>query len=223
MKLETPLYKKQIEAADKLRQYLEGWKLSDTALNALNEKLPGFESHVCMLKCVAVNAIYGTNVVAILKLRSHVESVLHKHDLSKAGPDLVDEIAKTPKDMDGKSRTRTSFASKFCHFFICAERFPIYDDAAREALKLHFGKRVKPHHYKSFHSCISQLKESAGFECSVRTIDHYLWLTGMYLRSLKANPKINSELLALFKNPSIEQKIELDALLPSQIQRTFSI
>jgi hypothetical protein len=45
----------------------------------------------------------------------------------------------------------------------------------------------------------------------------------MYLRSLKANPKINSELLALFKHPSIEQKIELDALLPSQIQRTFSI
>jgi hypothetical protein len=53
MKLEIPLLPKQIEAAGKLRQHLEGWQLSDKALIALSEKFPGFESHVCLLKCVA--------------------------------------------------------------------------------------------------------------------------------------------------------------------------
>ena len=227
MKLETPLLPKQIEAAGKLRQHLEGWQLSDKALIALNRKLPGFESHVCLLKCVAINAIYGTNVLAIVKMRKHVEDVLGKCDLSKVGPELVNEIAKAPEDEDGKSRRRTSFASKFCHFFISAERFPIYDDAACNALKLHFGKRVKAHEYGSFCECIKKLKDSIGTGCGTRTIDHYLWLTGMYLRWIKEqhkpNPIINLELLALFKNPTGEQIAELDVLLPNNVRRTFKI
>jgi hypothetical protein len=227
MRLETSLLSKQIEAANKLRDCLEGWKLSDKALIALSEKFPGFESHVCLLKCVAINAIYGTNVLAIVKMRKHVEDVLGKCDLSKVGPELVDEIAKAPEDEDGKSRRRTSFASKFCHFFVSAERYPIYDDAACNALKLHFGKRVKPHEYGSFCECIEKLKGSVRTGCSTRMIDHYLWLTGMYLRWIKEqhkpNPIINSELLALFKGPTKEQAAELDVLLPNNVRRTFKI
>jgi hypothetical protein len=225
VKLETPLLPRQIEAADKLREYLVGWKLSDKALIALSEKFPGFESHVCLLKCVTINATYGTNVLAIVKMRKHVEDVLGRSDLSKVGPELVVQIAKAPEDEDGKSRRRTSFASKFCHFFVSAERFPIYDDAACNALKLHFGKKIKAHDYGSFCECIEELKVSVGSDYSTRTIDHYLWLMGMYLRWIKEqnkpNPIINSELLVLFKNSTSEQMAELDVLLPQNLARTF--
>ena len=227
MNLETPLYQKQIEAADKLWQHLKGWQLSDTALTALHERLPGFESHVCLLKCVAINAIYGTNVLAIKRMREHVEEVLGKYDLSKVGSELVDEIAGAPEEKGKKNRRRTSFASKFCHFFVSPERFPIYDDAACNALKLHFGKRIQAHDYNSFCSCVAKLKDFVGNCCNTRTLDHYLWLTGMYLRWLKEQnkekPIINAELLALFKNPNNVQKAELDALLPSIVSRTFKI
>ena len=43
MKLETPLFQKQIDAAGSLWQHLQQWKLSDAALITLHEKLPGFE------------------------------------------------------------------------------------------------------------------------------------------------------------------------------------
>lgn len=42
-------------------------------------------------------------------------------------------MARTP-------RRHVSFASKFCHFFIDGQDFPILDQAARDALRLHLGR-----------------------------------------------------------------------------------
>jgi hypothetical protein len=43
-----------------------------------------------------------------------------------------------------------------------------------------------------------------GKGCDTRSIDDYLWLTGMYMRwkknEKKKNPKVNSELINLFTN-----------------------
>ena len=68
MKLAVPLYKRQIDAAGKLRQNLQQWQKSDAALVALHKKFPGFTPEACLLKSVAVNAIYGTNVLAIVRV-----------------------------------------------------------------------------------------------------------------------------------------------------------
>jgi hypothetical protein len=225
MKLVVPLCQKQIGAAGRLRQQLRQWQLSDAALVALHEKLPGFEPEACLLKSVAVNAIYGTNVLAIVRVAKHVKDVLSRHDLSQAGAELVIELANAPEGKGQRSRKRTSFASKFCHFFIDAKRFPIYDDAACQALKLHLGKRIKAHDYEAFCSCITQLKNLVGNGCDTRMLDHYLWLTGMYMRWLKGrkkeNPKVNAELLELFNKPTKAQAAELDALLPAILDRAF--
>jgi hypothetical protein len=221
-----PLYRTQIEAARTLREkYLRQWQLSDAALLLLGKKFPDFELEACLLKSVGVNAIYGTNVLAIVLVANHVHSVLGRTDLSQAGPELVREIADGPAGKNQPSRRHTSFASKFCHFFVDAERFPIYDNAACEALKLHFDKGVEAHDYRTFCACIADLKKSVGDGCDSRMLDHYLWVTGMYKRWLrereKENPIVNAELLDLFKNPSEEQRAALDAMLPVKLERTF--
>ena len=48
-------------------------------------------------------------------------------------------IAGLPQIGDDIPRRFVSFAAKFCHFFIDEERFPIYDEAARDAIRLHLG------------------------------------------------------------------------------------
>ena len=218
MKLKAPLFRRQIEAAGRIRQQLRKWQLSDAALIALHEKLPGFEPEVCLLKSVAVNAIYGTNVLAIIRMAKHVEEVLGRHDLSQVGAELVIEMANAPEGKGQQSRKRTSFASKFCHFFVAAERFPIYDGAACEALKLHFGERVQAHDYKTFCSCITQLRDSVGNGCDTRVLDHYLWLTGMYMRwkkeRKKENPKVNAELLKLYNKLTKTQSADVATMIP---------
>ena len=97
--------------------------------------------------------------------------------------------------------------------------------AACEALKLHFGKRVQAHDYKTFCSCITQLRDSVGNGCDTRMLDHYLWLTGMYMRWLKERnkekPIVNAELLALFNKPTKAQAAELNVLLPASLDRAF--
>ena len=131
MKLDEPLDQKQIDAADRLRQnHLRQWQLSDAALLRMREKLPDFEPETCLLKSVAVNAIYGTNVLAIVRVANYVANVFGRHDHSQAGAELVREIANVPTGKGQPSRIHTSFASKFCHFFVDSERFPIYDNAA---------------------------------------------------------------------------------------------
>jgi hypothetical protein len=223
MNLETKLSKKQIDAAKRFAQRLEQRQLSYAALVALHEKLPGYESKVCLLKSAAVNAIYGTNIRAIVLVALYVEKVLCQHgqDLSQVGARLVIDMADVHNEDGSHFRNCTSFASKFCHFFVAAERFPMYDEAAREALKLHFGKRVQTDNYETFCSCVTQLR--IGIDCDTRALDDYLWLTGMYVRYSKQRkegkkPIVNAELRALFDKHEKEQFADLDAMLPAGIK-----
>jgi len=226
MTIINDLHQKQIDAAGWLREkHLHQWRSSDAALLLLGKNLPNFESEACLLKSVAVNAVYGTNVLAIVQVANLLPHVLNQHDLSRAGVKLVCEIANVLKANALSSRTFTSFASKFCHFFVDAERFPIYDNAACMALKLHFDERVEAHDYEAFCGCITDLKKSVGNGCDARMLDRYLWLSGMYMRWLsqqeKDKPIVNAELLKLFKYPTEEQKAWLDAMLPENLERTF--
>ena len=92
---------------------MAGWRNTDAALFQLAKTSPGFDGPSCLLKSVAVNALYGTQVWAIVRRAEHVETVLRTTDTATAGRDLVPRLAK----MDGDKRVRLSFAAKFCHFF----------------------------------------------------------------------------------------------------------
>src|SRR5437879_4614585 len=136
--LKFPLRKTQIDAAQRVHNRLEQWRVTDSALLRLRAAMPDFDYESCLLKTVAVNTLYGTQILAVTKMAKHVHDVLNTMEYAKAGPELVHYLAALPA-IDGKTRKFVSFAAKFCHFFIDETRFPIFDDAAKFMLQYHLG------------------------------------------------------------------------------------
>ncbi len=218
----------QINAALRLFDRLGGWKLAEQALNQLRDLLPrDFSEAACLLKTVTINELYATQILATSKMAKRVHGVLANAGAARRDPELVEELAVLDFNRE-KRRMFTSFASKFCHFFLDAEAFPIFDDAAREALKFHLGKDMHwddDHRYRSFCEGLSVMRAHSKLSTGARDLDRYLWLVGMYLRWLKQrhkeHPLINEELLRLFKSQDKETILDLEGLLPQSIERTF--
>jgi hypothetical protein len=133
-----PVTQQQICAALKLHGRLEQWRLSDSALQSLRDNMRGWEDEESLVKCVAINALYGTNVFAIVRMAKHVKSIL-KPLQGCCSDGLVEQVALLDFNDGSRPRQHVSFASKLCHFFVNDERYPIYDDAACKALRYHLG------------------------------------------------------------------------------------
>jgi hypothetical protein len=199
------------------------------ALKRLRETLPEFDRESCLIKSVAINALYGTQVLAIVRMAEHVEAILQETDITTAKTELIERLATLPRDSNKRPRQFTSFAAKFCHFFLDEERFPIYDEAAREAIKLDLGKKGyvsdPAHPYSSFCDNLARLRSEASLHRPGRELDRYLWITGMYMKWLKLrheqNPPMNAELQSIFNHPDREAAAELDVLLPAHLDRPF--
>jgi hypothetical protein len=88
---------------------LEQWRLSDNALRRLRKALPGFDQEVCLLKSIAINQLYGTQVLAIIPMAKHVGHVLSQPGATEEGAPLVDKIAAF--SLNGKTRRCTSLPS----------------------------------------------------------------------------------------------------------------
>jgi hypothetical protein len=121
-----------------------------------------------------------------------------------------------------------SFALKFCHFFVNPDTFPIYDEVARESLKLHLGAsyivdQATP--YVSFYRNLDRLRAVAKLQSTTPELDRYLWLTGMVMRcqkeKAKKNPRVNAELKQILQQPSQEIRTELEAMLPGHLAEMF--
>lgn len=175
--LKIPLTSAQIEAAQKLYGRLPGWRASNEALVALGERFPGFDFPAVLLKAVAINQLYSTNIYAIVLVSRHLESLLPRVDLRTAGPDLVERMVEV-RTADGKTRRWRSFASKFASFFIDSARFPILDTNANTSVTLHLGLRGNAATYVEYVRRHEQLMTLAGLRCSNIDLDRYLWLAG---------------------------------------------
>lgn len=192
-----------IEAADGMYQRLEDWKASDRALLKLREALPGFSPEEILLKAVAVNAIYGTFVWKIWGAARHIKSVFEDRDIHSASIEDIDEIAKVP----GTNRRFSSFASKFAHFFIDEERFPIKDSFAENIIRYHLGRGkwqyFENRPYYEYVTNFDTLKERSGYDGPNRKLDRYFWIAGQYRvwKKKKDKAEINEEVKKLFKQP----------------------
>jgi len=185
----------QIEAAERLYQQLKDWQRPLTALETLHTHLPRFDTSSTLLKTAAVNALMATQIFALVAMASHVENVLGNVQLEKAGPELVDKIA----DFKHKNKERecVSFASKFAHFFIGPDRFPMKDSYSTKMVEFHLGtqncvqteKQVLDESYAAFVRNIEQLKKRDGLDgVSHRRLDRYLWFAGKYRFFLEKPP-----------------------------------
>jgi hypothetical protein len=204
MPLAVSLDVEQIAAAGRVHRRLEGWQSTNRALASLVSEFPGFDFNSVLLKATCVNALYGTNVLAIHRMARHVVEVLGKVDLPSVGPELIEELAVPPQD-DGIVHRHHSFASKFASFFIDSERFPIMDAYAVAMVRLHLGRTfmlVDPERpYEAFYKNHSLLKMELGSVSNVE-LDHYLWIAGLHT-AYRKNPRatINREVRLLFENP----------------------
>ena len=192
--------------------------MADQALRLLAERCPDFEPATCLLKVVAVNELYGTNVYATTRMAKHVASILAAADRAAAGPELVERLATLPATEGQKQKRRHySFASKFTHFFLDDERFPIMDSYALKMLKRHLGRRHykddQAHPYTGFVANFQELKRLGGIVGSNRQLDRYLWLAGEYAAWKKnRQAAINVEVAAMFNKPSGDVAGLLDVL-----------
>jgi hypothetical protein len=219
MALVVAIEETQISSAQRLHRRLEQWQLVVSALASLATQFPTFAPHETLLKAIAVNALYGTNVLAIQHVAKHLTAVLQQANLSSPGPELVENLA-VPPPIEGKTHRHHSFASKFAHFFISAERFPIMDSYVIKMVKLHLGSTrtctdaQSP--YVAFCANHRLLKEELGFAITNQELDHYLWLAGLRLVYRK-NPgaAINMEVRALFETPDPTLAADLVNLMHS--------
>ncbi len=226
MQLAQPLTRDQIQAAQALHARLTGWQEIETALETLADRFPGFDFPATLLKATAVNALYGTNVLAIYRMAKHVQGVLTKAGSGVEPWLLVERIAALPSPDDKPRRLCLSFASKFAHFFLDAEQYPIKDWYAESTLRFHLGRgntvNDKEHPYRAYVTNHRRVKELSALDPTNRELDHYLWLAGQY-RTWKKNPeaRLSREIRELFEDPTPEVAADLNALLPATLDKAL--
>lgn len=207
--LKTKLTQEQVAAAGALHATLTQWRVTDAALQQLQESLPGFSLEESLLKVAAVNSLYGTNVFALVRAATHVHNVLTVADLLNTGAELVESLADIPTTAGARLRRYVSFASKFAHFFISADRFPIYDSYAERMVQYHVGpsavRNVK-RPYETFVTNLERLRRQHALRSTYRELDRYLWLAGQFRAYAGGKRTLNAELLRVFENPSPQQR-----------------
>ena len=171
-RLTTPPLSSQIEAA--ARFWNNGWESPEIV--QLKQVFPNSQDAV-KVKAIVLNALYGTNIIAIPKVADCVERVLKtNHSTSPAlVEELVDEIGRVTK------QRHCSFAAKYAHFLIDSD-LPILDSYAEWMVGKHIGsmKSENPKRYLKFTEDIETLKRLAGLTCSCAELDACLWVAGEY-------------------------------------------
>jgi hypothetical protein len=218
--LTTPLSRIQIDAAIRLQDRLAGGAPSARALDLLSERLPGFDLESCLIKTAVLNQLFYTNVRAVTRMGRRVHDVMRQNIKEFAADELVEQLAHLPKSEEHQREwNHISFASKFAHFFINSEMFPIYDSYADKMLIFHLGYAAaildQDHVYRAFTLNFNTLKALLQFDCTTRELDKYLWLAGVY-RKWRKNPqnsKINVDAHRLFVNASGETTRDLEIMM----------
>jgi hypothetical protein len=205
MQLEKPIPKEAIAAAGRLRKQIPRWQTSDKTLESLAERFPEFDEPSTLLKTAAINALYSTNLYAIERMAAHIVGIIERAKGDIKNPEIVERIANLPEtDTQKRHRKHYSFASKFAHFFIDPEAFPVKDSYAVAMLEHHLGKEQLivdgDRQYLVYAENYKRLKQALGFEVSNKELDRYLWIAGELKVWMKDNnAAINGELKGLFQ------------------------
>lgn len=208
-----PLTAERIAAAVRLHeQHLPQWRAADAALEAVRAAFGrDFNYAPNLVRVATINTLYGTNLKATHRMAQHIAGLLPRGAELLEPAEVVEAIAALPPANGEALRRHRSFASKFCHFFIDADDFPILDQAARDALRLHLGPeaaRDAESGYAGFCGALARLRQGWGLEVSPRDLDRYLWIAGMYRAFARGRRDINRDLLALFERRQRPPELE---------------
>jgi len=212
MRLAFTLTEGQVRAACHLHDMLEGWKASERTLDWLASEFPSnTEQQIVLLKARILNLLYATNVFAIPAMAGHIVEVFSQGHASGDDCLLVETIAY----LEASGRMHRSFASKYCHFFVDNDRFPLLDQYAPRVVRMHLGKgnyrckRTDPT-YRDFCADLNTLRAHISFSPGVREMDRYLWLRGQWERFKKKGDEagIGAEVRDLFENGRSDQRVQ---------------
>jgi hypothetical protein len=197
----VPLLSEQVAAATRLRALVPQWTAVEQALSALQQALPDLRRETILLKVVALNGLFVSSIHGVHAAADHVMAVLAVNDRNTAGAELVDTLARLP----GTGRHHTTFASRFAHFFIAPDRFPIMDGYAVTMVRHHLARATlvsDPHRpYWAFVENLSTLRMVSGVVATPRELDAYFWIAGAYLAWRQDKTvAISAELRHLFQH-----------------------
>ena len=208
----------QVQAARKIFETLEEVLTAERALQRLASTCPGLELEDLLLKVCAVNQLYGTNLYAVVRMARRIQQ--HWPPTGAWPVELVDTIAElTEADGSPGKRRHLSFASKFAHFFVDPERFPIYDQHVyrrllHHVLSPHLRWEVTPR-YVDYVAAVSALRDHVGADCKLSDLDAYLWIAGQRMvwdPKPEAASRLNSDIVKCFGKPTEEQRTLLELL-----------
>jgi hypothetical protein len=192
--LAIPLKQSQIDAAIEFSG--GGWEGKE--FEQLRRAFPN-PLEAVRIKAIVLNALYGTNIIAIAQAADCVERVLRANQWT--GSDLVEQLVNEIRGVT--KRSNYSFAAKYAHFFFDSS-LPILDGFAEWMLRRHLGRKMQSKDTRRYHRFaeeIEMLKRVAGLTCNCDKLDAYLWVAGEYWY-WKDHPKysISGDLKMRFEN-----------------------
>lgn len=164
-------------------------EITEKALSDLFAAYPANDnaSHV-LLKVAALNSLYATRILAVLKLANHIAGLGAELDsvLATGSPDAIDAIGRV--SIADKDFFFYSFASKYCNWH-WPSLYPIYDarvDKYLWALKKQglfqseaFSQHQDLYKYSQFCLVMTAFREQFGLgSFTFKQIDKFLWSQG---------------------------------------------
>lgn len=173
---------------------------SERTLFALQGCLPRNDADSTLIKVAALHALDGARPFPAARWAAHVESELAQRDTLECGPELVDALAAAPEIRSTDQRRALVMASRFAHYFVDADRFPICDSWTEAELARLSAPQNEAGDYVHFATRHSGVVEAIGLT-RARKLGPYLWLASQY-RVWRRNPRtsIQHSARALFES-----------------------
>lgn len=191
------------------REHIHGWRSSVQALTRMRGELSELTQSNVLGKAATVDDVYNAQVgSAVLGLADYIFEATSRGELELPGDgpaDVVERIAhrgRHPADRIGYQ----VFASKYTHFFVDPDRYPVYDKYAARALLYHWGSYESTvmdgaHRYRDFCHVLGRVVAVSDVGAfSLADLDAYLWLVGVYREWLRRGSaaEINREVKDFF-------------------------
>lgn len=170
--------------ASYIQKYSEKQAVVDAALGNLFQAFPNNTAYEdVLLKVVALNGLYATNIFATNRMAQHIWRLNIDSQLQAGSTDVVERIA--PLQIGDKVRNNYSFATKYCAWH-APDAYPIYDSRVetmlwgyRNQTQFTNFRRQDLRSYKSFRDVILAFRNYFQLtDFTLREIDKFLWLAG---------------------------------------------
>ncbi len=216
----------QVMAAVRLWERLDDFRRSDRALFALQGCFPGFDSESTLLKVLALSSVDAAKGSSGVSLANRVQILLSHADVARCGPELVDALAATAVEFGKQSTGGLGFASRFAHFFVDGERFPILDAWSERALEWLIEGPIQGAPGESRYARFA--RDFAWIASALRLtrrreLGHWLWIAGQY-RAWTRNRRtpMHRSVRALFESgpPELGQLLPVAAPQPLALQES---